>query len=147
MWWEEHYEKVTFKILGIFQLDLTSSNLFNHACTSHTLALTYSAKTCELIEQESYLTPSFKDVRNLSSFDLKNREVLGLNFSWCDITTGGGQGFLDDGIMAWEKSSSSNLLVFSYKINQVKICIFIAFDWPSSISGWQVMAKNHYIIN
>jgi len=37
-----------------------------------------------------------------------------------------------------EKKFKYNLLVF-HGINYVKICVFRAFDQPSSVSGWQVM--------
>jgi len=39
------------------------------------------------------------------------------------------------------KNTRSNYFVLSFKINQAKIRILTATDWPSSVSGWQVMVK------
>ena len=76
----------------------------------------------------------------VDSFDQKNWELLALNVFWFDVTTVGDQrlfGWCHRGLR--KKKCKWQFPCFIFNINEAKIRIFRALDWPSSVSGWQVM--------
>jgi len=82
------------------------------------------------------------------NFDfLKIGRFWAWTFFWVMKQLGQVKSFLKEVIEVWKRNSRDNLCFFCKK-KLGKNCIIRPLDWPPSVCGWQVMAKNtKYLTN
>ena len=87
------------------------------------------------------LLKPWNETDKFPNIDFRKSGFFGLEILWCDVTTGRGQKIFEWLNQSLRKNASGNLIVFSFKINQVNIHIFGAVNFPSNVRGWQGTGK------